>query len=118
MTEKESIEILGSRRPGCGEKPIYPEGEVCEAYDMAINALEEIQQYRESDKDILGFLKGEWCEAEKVQKALGMTFEQCFKVFAFSRTAEWWSMAGKTEEERKREGQKITCYFRKKGEQK
>lgn len=60
MTEKEAIEILSSRRPGCGEKPIYPEGEVCEAYDMAIKALEEIQQYRE-----IGTVKECWAVMEK-----------------------------------------------------
>lgn len=37
---------------------------------------------------------------------------QCFAVFDFCRTAEWWSIAGKTEEERSREGQKITTCFR------
>lgn len=47
MTKKEALSIIESMRPGCGEKPIYTEGELCEAYDMAIEALEEIQQYRE-----------------------------------------------------------------------
>lgn len=43
----EAVEIIKSMRPGCGEKPTYTEGELCKAYDMAIKALEEIQQYRE-----------------------------------------------------------------------
>ena len=47
MEFNEAVEIMKSRRPGCGEKPIYPEGELCEAFDIAIKALEEIQQYRE-----------------------------------------------------------------------
>lgn len=42
----EAVEIIKSMRPGCGEKPTYTEGELCKAYDMAIKALEEIQQYR------------------------------------------------------------------------
>ena len=28
-------------RPGCGEKIIYTEGERCEAYDVAISAIEK-----------------------------------------------------------------------------
>lgn len=28
MTEKEAISIIEAVRPGCGEKPIYPEGEL------------------------------------------------------------------------------------------
>ena len=43
----EAVEIIKSMRPGCGEKPTYTEGELCKSYDMAIKALEEIQQYRE-----------------------------------------------------------------------
>ena len=35
MTKKEALSIIESMRPGCGEKPIYTEGELCEAYDMA-----------------------------------------------------------------------------------
>lgn len=63
------------------------------------------------DADICRFLAGEWCDCEKVQDALGMDFKQCFAVFDFCRTAEWWSIAGKTEEEKKRQGQKIvTCF--------
>lgn len=41
MTEKNAIEILNNEKPSCGEKIIYPEGERCEAYDMAIKALEK-----------------------------------------------------------------------------
>ena len=43
----EAIKILINESPGCGEKMTYTEGEKCEAYDAAIKALEEIQQYRE-----------------------------------------------------------------------
>lgn len=69
------------------------------------------------EEKIVRFLLGEWVECEIVEKVLGMTFKQCFAVFEFSRTAEWWSVVGKTEEERKREGQKITTYFRIKREE-
>lgn len=41
MTEKIAIEILNNEKPSCGEKIIYPEGEGCEAYGMAIEALEK-----------------------------------------------------------------------------
>ena len=47
MTENDALMVLENLRPGCGEKATFPEGEVYEAYDMAISALEEIQQYRE-----------------------------------------------------------------------
>lgn len=63
-------------------------------------------------RDVRAFLSGEWVESEKVQKALGMSFNECFSKFDFSRTAEWWSIVGKTEEERARNGQKITTCFR------
>ena len=125
MKEKEAIKILRSMQnpkedyadivcaPAfcTGFKSVYPEPEDY-AIEEAINALKEIQKYREIDRDILRFLLGEWCEGEKVQKALGMTFEQCLGTFDISRSAEWWSVVGKTEEERKRNGQKIIVYFR------
>lgn len=57
-------------------------------------------------------LNGEWVETAEVQKALGITFAEGFRRFDFSRTAEWWSIAGKTDDERAREGQKISTYFR------
>lgn len=64
------------------------------------------------------FLNGSWVESEKVQELTGMTFSECFSAFDFSRTAEWWSIVGKTEEERQRNGQKVTCMFRlKEGQQ-
>lgn len=55
---------------------------------------------------------GKWVESEKVQKILSLTFKECFCVLEFCRTAEWWSVAGTTEEEKKRNGQKVVCYFR------
>ena len=41
ITIQEAIEILKNERPGCGEKAIYTEGRKCEAYDIAISALEK-----------------------------------------------------------------------------
>ena len=64
------------------------------------------------------FLNGSWVESEKVQELTGMTFSECFSAFAFSRTAEWWSVVGKTEEERHLNGQKVTNLFRLKEGQK
>ena len=52
MTENEEVMILENLRPGCGEKLSFSEGEICEAIDTAISALEEIQQYREVDAQI------------------------------------------------------------------
>ena len=39
ISKEEAIEILNNEKPSCGEKVTYSEGEVCEAYDMAIEAL-------------------------------------------------------------------------------
>lgn len=64
------------------------------------------------------FLSGDWVESEKVQELTGMTFSECFSAFDFSRTAEWWSVVGKTEEERHLNGQKVTNLFRLKEGQK
>lgn len=55
---------------------------------------------------------GEWVETGLVCDALGITFSEGFRRFDFCRTAEWWSLVGRTEEERSRHGQKITTYFR------
>lgn len=64
------------------------------------------------------FLNGSWVESEKVQELTGMTFSECFSAFDFSRTAEWWSVVGKIEEERHLNGQKVTNLFRLKEGQK
>ena len=57
-------------------------------------------------------LNGEWVETEDVCEALELSFTEAFKLFDFSRTAEWWSIVGKTEEERSRNGQCIKTEFR------
>ena len=41
MNNQEAIEILKNERPRCGEKVTYTEGEKCEAYDIAISAIEK-----------------------------------------------------------------------------
>lgn len=41
MNYEEAINILMNERPGCGEKVTYTEGEKCEAYDIAISAIEK-----------------------------------------------------------------------------
>lgn len=41
MKESEATMILKNEMPGCGEKIIFAEGEKCEAYEMAIQALEK-----------------------------------------------------------------------------
>ena len=72
----------------------------------------------EEDKNVFEkFMAGEWVDSEAIQKALGMTFAECFRMFDFARTAAWWSIVGKTEEERARNGQKIVTQFRLKPEQ-
>lgn len=64
--------------------------------------------------DIEKFNAGEWVESDVVEKMLDMTFEECMVEFDMARLPEWWSIVGKTEEERQRNGQKITIYFRRK----
>lgn len=61
---------------------------------------------------IKALVSGAWVECEKLQRALGMSFTECFSIFDFYREAEWWSVVGTTEEERAREGQKVTTFFR------
>lgn len=61
---------------------------------------------------LLSLLKGDWVDVNEVIKALGITFKQGVHMFEFSRVGEWWSLVGKTEEERARNGQKITTWFR------
>jgi len=41
LNYEEAINILMNERPGCGEKVTYTEGEKCEAYDIAISAIEK-----------------------------------------------------------------------------
>lgn len=41
MNYEEAINILMNERPGCGEKIPYTEGKKCEAYDIAISAIEK-----------------------------------------------------------------------------
>lgn len=65
--------------------------------------------------NIKAFLNGEWVESDIVQELLRLSFSECFFLFDFARTSEWWSIIGKTEEERKRNGQKVTILFRIKG---
>lgn len=58
------------------------------------------------------FNNGEWVDSNELQEALHIDFCECFRRFDFKREAEWWSIAGKTEEERQRNGQKVQCFFR------
>lgn len=61
---------------------------------------------------LIDFFNHKWVDTSIIQDLLGIDFSTGFKLFDFSRTAEWWSIAGKTEEERNRNGQKITTCFR------
>lgn len=62
-------------------------------------------------------IAGEWIDGKELEENLGLTFNECFQMFDFSRTVEWWSICGKTEEERERNGQKVICKFRLKANQ-
>lgn len=76
------------------------------------NIVNRLKEWFTERKAIRAFRAGEWVESEKVQKFTGMSFAECLHKFDFSRTAEWWSVVGKTKEERQRNGQKISTYFR------
>lgn len=54
----------------------------------------------------------EWIKDEDLQNVTGLGFCELNRYFDLDRRAEWWSIVGKTEEERRREGQRITCRFR------
>ena len=41
MEMNKAIEILDNERSHCGGKVTYAEGEICEVYSMAMNALEK-----------------------------------------------------------------------------
>lgn len=49
MLENEAIMILKNEKPGCGEKLNFTEEEKCEAYDIAISALEKLRDSREME---------------------------------------------------------------------
>ena len=57
-------------------------------------------------------LDGKWVDSEQVQNALGFSFEKCLSKFNSSREAAWCSVVGETEEERQRNGQKVSIFFR------
>ena len=77
-----------------------------------LETLPIVNQLKTKNEVLLKLLSGERVEAESLVAATGWSFEQCYKRFELSRIAEWWSIVGKTEEERSRNGQKITSYFR------
>ena len=70
-----------------------------------------VRQLKTKNEVLLKLLSGERVEAESLVAATGWSFKECCKRFALNRGAEWWSIVGKTDEERSRNGQKITCYF-------
>ena len=77
-----------------------------------LETLPIVRQLKTKNEVLLKLLSGERVEAENLVAATGWSFEQCCKRFELNRVAEWWSIVGKTEEERSRSGQKITSYFR------
>ncbi len=63
-------------------------------------------------QNLTKFFDRQWLESETVQELFSLNFETCMQLFEYSRVAEWWSIVGETKEERRRQGQKITIYFR------
>ena len=74
-------------------------------------AIEDLRKLKMKNEVLLKLLSGERVKAENLVAATGGSFVQCCKRFELSRVAEWWSIVGKTDEERSRNGQKITFYF-------
>ena len=50
MTRTDAINILKNEKPHCGRKIRYTEGDICEAFDMAINSLEMATNSLEVDE--------------------------------------------------------------------
>lgn len=76
MTENDALMILGNLKPGCGEQLVFSEDEICEAIDISISALKEIQQYQE-----IGTLEKceEAVEKQKPKKASDIEYDySCF----------------------------------------
>lgn len=87
---------------------IYPPG-VRHAIENA--PAIDVASVRHEIEVLKRLLNGEWIDTKEVQNALGIDFKEGLKRFDFSRTSEWWSIVGKTEEERARKGQKtIICF--------
>ena len=43
----------------------------------------------ERDQVLKDFFSGKWVDTDLIEKYLGITFKEGFKLFDFSRTAEW-----------------------------
>lgn len=103
MTEQEAIEILTLSDNMQRRLPMLKD-----VYEVAVNALEEIQQYREIDKErgevLKRLLNGEWVDTKDVEKYLNIDFSEGMKLFELNRTAEW--------NPPPLNGQKITTEFR------
>ena len=71
MTENESLKIMLAYKLGRGCKPHYSDEEIEKAFDTAITALKEIQQYRE-----IGTVE-ECRKAVEKQKAKKCVIDSC-----------------------------------------
>lgn len=90
-------------------------GNECSGFSSDITTCLEglfIHDTEDTKRVIKDLLAGKWVESKLVQKAFNMSFKECYSMFDFSRTADWWSVIGKTEEERKLNGQKVETFFR------
>ena len=82
MTENEAIEYLQSRYLAVGSR-VNPPKEECERHneivDMAIKALEEVQQYREigTPEELITAMK--YVRLAKAHRTVGRAIEECAK---------------------------------------
>lgn len=72
--------------------------------DMLRDALDLINRLRAEKEVLMRLIRGEWVDCEAVQNAMEIDFNAAWKIFDFSRTAEW--------NPEPLNGQKITTKFR------
>lgn len=80
-----------------------------QCFDAAIQVVKQLaEEYKTKRKEVISkLLNGEWVNTEDVEEYLGINFKLGWKLFDFSRTAEW--------NPPPLNGQKITTQFRLKG---
>lgn len=86
--------------------------EIIEYLDNSLADHNKWKGHEDCHELIKAFLNGEWIESETIQNILNLSFAECFSLFDSSIKSEWWSIVGKTDEERQRNGQKITSFFK------
>ena len=111
-TEEDADKLVQAMEAADAERLIAIAQNGQSAIDTNKRLVEAIETMGICIEALKALINGEWVDTDKVEKALGISFAEGMKRFEFSRTAEWWSIAGETEEERSHQGQKIKTRFR------